>query len=97
VSVSTPVILALDNSPVSKTLDLTLEPILSLLKTSRTILNQSKDQCNKGYKSPNTKPKLLSPKTKSPTRGQWPIEESKDAPKRAKKNATEGEILLMSE
>ena len=34
---------ALDDRPVSKSLDLTLEPILSLLKTSCTDLNQAKD------------------------------------------------------
>ena len=62
---------ALDDKPVSKSLDLTLDPILSPLKTSRTDLNQAKDWRNNGYKLPNIKLTPLSPRTKSPIRGRW--------------------------
>ena len=81
VSILTPSVLVLDDRPVSKSLDLILEPILSLLKTLRIVPNQSKDWCNRGYKLTNTNSKLLSPKTKSLTHGQWPLGEPKNAPK----------------
>ena len=65
VFVSAPAVPALDDRPVSKSLDLTSEPILSLLKTSCTDLNQAKDWHNSGYRLPNTRPRVLSPRTKS--------------------------------
>ena len=95
-SISAPAVLALDDRPISKSLDLILEPILSLLKTSHTVPNQSKDWRNRGYKLTNTNSKLLLPKTKLPTRGQWPLGEPKNAVKQAKKNAIEGEVHLIS-
>ena len=97
VSVSALVVSALNDGPVSRSFDLTLEPILSSLKVSSTVLNQSKDWHNKGYKSPKTKPRLLSSTMKSPTHGQWSPEKPKDAPKRAKKNEIEGKRCLISE
>lgn len=63
-SVSTSPVPALDDRLATKSLDLTLELIFSLLKTPRTDLNQLRDSHNNGYNSPNTKLKLLSPREK---------------------------------
>ena len=43
VSISTLTVPALDDKPVSRSLNLTLDPKISLLKTSHTDLNQAKD------------------------------------------------------
>ena len=66
VSVPAPTGPTLKDRPISKSLDLILDPIVSLLKTPRIDLNQAKDWYNKGYILPNTKLRLLSPRTKSP-------------------------------
>ena len=69
VSVSALAMPTLDDKPISKSPDLTSESMFSLLKDSHTHLNQSKDWRNNGYRLPNTRPRLLSLRTKSLTRG----------------------------
>ena len=59
----------LEDEPLSRSLDLTSDPIISLLKTPHTDLNQVRDWYNSGYRSPNTKPRPLLPITKSPICG----------------------------
>ena len=62
-SVPTPAVPTLEDEPLSRSLDLTSNPILSLLKTPRTDLNQARDWYNSGHRSPNTKSRPLSPIT----------------------------------
>lgn len=49
-----------------------------------------------GYKSINTKPKLLLVDMKPSIRGQWPLEDPRKTPRQAKKNDTEGVRRLIS-
>ena len=65
----------LKDEPLSRSLDLTSDPILSLLKTSRTDLNQARDSYNSGYRSPNTKPRPPSPITNSSICGYWSLKQ----------------------
>lgn len=50
-----------------------------------------------GYKSANTKPKLLPSNTKPSIRGQQPLEDPRKTPWQAEKNDTKGERCLISE
>ena len=105
-STPAPIMLTLEDEPLSRPSDLTLDPIFFLLKSSLMDLNQARDSCNSGYKSPNTKPRPLPTTTKSPicrygsldeNTPNVSLRESTNAPKRANKKAMKGEMRLISE
>ena len=59
----------LEDEPHFEPLDLTTDPMFSLLRSPWIDLNQDKYLCNSGYISPNAKSRPLGPTTKSLIRG----------------------------